>query len=180
MKLALIAAVAENGAIGKDNQLLWHLPADLQHFKRLTTGHTVVMGRKTYESIGKPLPNRTNVVVTRQPDYWAEGCIVVNSLEEAIAQATSARAADRLKPRGGPSQPSTHQLFVIGGAELYAQALPLANTLYLTEVKASPEGDAFFPTLNLMDWNELSRRPYQPDERHAHAFEFVELERSNL
>jgi len=170
MKLALIAAVAENGAIGKDNQLLWHLPADLQHFKRLTTGHTVVMGRKTYESIGKPLPNRINVVVTRQPDFQAEGCVVVHSLDEAMSQATS-----NLKP-----QPSNHQLFVIGGAELYAQALPLANTLYLTEVKANPQGDAFFPTINLMDWDELSRSPHQPDERHAHAFEFVELERSNL
>ena len=165
MKLALIAAVAENGAIGKDNQLLWHLPADLQHFKRLTTGHTVVMGRKTFESIGKPLPNRTNVVVTRQPDYRAEGCKVVHSLEEAINE----------------QQSTMHeQLFIIGGAELYEQALPLADKLYLTEVKASPDGDVFFPTINLMDWDELSRLPYPADERHAHAFEFVELERSGL
>lgn len=166
MKLALIAAVAENGVIGKDNQLLWHLPADLQHFKRLTTGHTVVMGRKTYESIGKPLPNRTNVVITRQADYKAEGCIVVHSLDEALAQSAIRNPHSAI--------------FLIGGAELYAQALPQANTLYLTEVKAKPEGDAFFPTINLMDWDERSRSPQPPDERHAHAFDFVELERSNL
>jgi len=171
MTISLIAAVAENGAIGKDNQLLWHLPADLQHFKRLTSGHTVVMGRKTFESIraanrGKPLPNRTNVVVTRQPDYRADGCQVVNSLEEA------------LQPSAIPNPKS--QIFIIGGAELYAQALPLADKLYLTEVKASPDGDVFFPTINLMDWDEASRLPHPADERHAHAFEFVELERSGL
>jgi dihydrofolate reductase len=166
MKLSLIAAVAENGAIGKDNRLLWHLPADLQHFKRLTTGHVVVMGRKTFESIGKPLPNRTNVVVTRQPGFEADGCEVVHSLDDALRQSAI--------------QNPQSAIFVIGGAELYAQALPLAEKLYLTEVKASPHGDAFFPTINLTDWDEVNRQPHPADERHAHAFEFVELERSGL
>ncbi len=171
MKIALIAAVAENGVIGKDNQLLWHLPADLQHFKRLTTGHVVMMGRKTYESIraanrGKPLPNRTNVIVTRQPDYRADGCEVVHSLDEAFNH---------------PALRTAHAaLFVIGGAELYAQVLPLADKLYLTEVKTAPDGDALFPTINLTDWDEITRTPHPADERHAHAFEFVELERSGL
>jgi dihydrofolate reductase len=177
MKIALIAAVAENGAIGKDNALLWHLPADLQHFKRLTTGHVVVMGRKTFESIGKPLPNRTNIVVTRQPDYRAEGCKVVHSLEEAIDE----MRGEPQRSTNNEARTTKHeQLFIIGGAELYEQALPLADKLYLTEVKASPEGDVFFPTINLTDWDELSRLPHPADERHAHAFEFVELERSGL
>lgn len=159
--LSLIAAVGRNGVIGKDNQLLWYLPADLQHFKRLTTGHAIVMGRKTYESIGRPLPNRTNIVVTRQPDFRVSGCVVVPSLEEAM---------------GG----LTNDAFVIGGGELYALALPLVDKIYLTEVSASPEGDTFFPTLNLIDWQEISRTHHPADDRHAYAFDFVELERCTL
>ncbi|MCY7350461.1 MAG: dihydrofolate reductase [Cytophagaceae bacterium] len=159
--LFLIAAVARNGAIGKDNQLLWHLPADLQHFKRLTTGHAIVMGRKTYESIGRPLPNRTNIVVTRQANFRLEGCVVAQSLEAATANLQG-------------------DAFVIVGGELYQLALPLVDKIYLTEVQAAPEGDTFFPTLNLIDWQELSRTHHPADERHAYAFDFVELERCTL
>ncbi|PQA60506.1 dihydrofolate reductase [Siphonobacter curvatus] len=156
----LVVAVAENGAIGKDNQLLWHLPDDLKQFKKLTSGHTVVMGRKTYESIGKPLPNRTNVIITRNENYEAPGCIVVSSLEEAIR--------------------TESDVYIIGGAEIYQQALPLTDRIHLTEVQASVEGDTFFPKLDSAEWHELSRETHPTDEKHTYAFDFVELERSTI
>lgn len=156
----LVVAVAENGAIGKDNQLLWHLPDDLKQFKKLTSGHTVVMGRKTYESIGKPLPNRTNVIITRNENYEAPGCIVVSSLEEAIR--------------------TESDVYIIGGAEIYQQALPLTDRIHLTEVQASVEGDTFFPKLDSAEWHELSRETHPTDEKHRYAFDFVELERSTI
>lgn len=175
----LIVAVAENGAIGKNNQLLWHLPDDLKRFKRLTTGQVVVMGRKTYESIGKPLPNRVNVVISRNPDFRAEGCQVVSSLDEARNFVQT--------------QYLTTGLFVIGGAEIYRQALPLATRIELTEVHAAPEGDAFWEfdrEVNLreanlqeallrMDWVETFREHHPADERHAYAFDFVTLDRQD-
>ncbi len=134
-------AVADNLVIGKDNNLPWHLPEDLQHFKQLTLGRTVVMGRKTYESIvsrlGKPLPGRKNLVITRQTDYKVPvGVLVFGSLEEAIAKSSS------------------EDLYVIGGAEIYKQALPLAQVLYMTHVKGNFEGDAFFPTVNWKEWEK--------------------------
>lgn len=156
----LVVAVAENGAIGKDNQLLWHLPDDLKQFKKLTSGHTVVMGRKTYESIGKPLPNRTNVIITRNENYEAPGCIVVSSLEEAIR--------------------TESDVYIIGGAEIYQQALPLTDRIHLTEVQTSVEGDTFFPKLDSAEWHELSRETHPTDEKHRYAFDFVELERSTI
>lgn len=131
----MIAAIgAETRALGKDNKLLWHLPEDLKYFKQTTLGHAVIMGRKTYESIGKPLPSRTNVVVTRTPTYKAEGCKVVDSLESALAYARAL------------TNPGSNEIFIIGGAEIYAQALPITDRLYLTLIDSPGEGaDVFFP-----------------------------------
>ncbi len=140
--LAIIAAVARNGVIGRDGDLPWHLPEDLRHFKRTTSGHAVIMGRKTHESIGFPLPKRLNIVVTRQPDFEAVGCSVVHSMEEALALAWE----------------SDEQPFVIGGAGLYAAALPLATRLVLTEVHDEVEGDTFFPPVDFDDFDEVERR----------------------
>ncbi|MDQ1085921.1 dihydrofolate reductase [Siphonobacter sp. SORGH_AS_1065] len=156
----LVVAVAENGAIGKDNQLIWHLPDDLKQFKKITSGHTIVMGRKTYESIGKPLPNRTNVIITRNPAYQAEGCLVVTSLQEAMEKDTD--------------------IYVIGGAEIYAQALPATDVIHLTEVHIAVDGDAFFPKLDAGEWVEVSRESHSADEKHAYPFDFVELRRSEV
>jgi dihydrofolate reductase len=158
--ISLIAAVSENGVIGAQNRLPWHLPDDLRHFRAITTGHTVITGRRNYDSIGKPLPNRRNIVITHQRGYEAPGCLVAHSLEEALALAS------------GESE-----VFVIGGAQLYAQALPLAARLYLTEVHATVTGDTYFPTLERDNWQETAREPHAADERHAHAFSFVVLER---
>ncbi|MBD2716325.1 dihydrofolate reductase [Microvirga sp. STR05] len=159
--LAFVVAIAENNVIGNDNQLLWHLPDDLKHFKRLTQGHPVVMGRRTYESIGRPLPNRTNIVVTRQADWQAPGCEVAYSVPDALEQAA------RLD----------EEVFVIGGAEIYRQALPAADVIYLTEVHHTFEGDVVFPELNNTEWREESRERHEPDEKHAYAFSFMTLRR---
>ncbi|WP_400190336.1 dihydrofolate reductase [Hymenobacter sp. B81] len=159
--VALVVAVAENGVIGRDNQLPWHLPADLKHFKQLTTGHPIVMGRRTFESIGRPLPGRRNIVVTRQADWQAEGCEVVHSVLGALELA---RQYD-------------DEVMVIGGAEIYRQALPAADVVYLTEVHFSPEGDAVLPPFTADDWREESRERHEPDERHAYACSFVTLRR---
>lgn len=126
--ISIIVAIAKNGIIGGGNSLLWHISEDLQRFKRITSGHPVVMGRKTYESIGRPLPNRTNVIITRQQDYKVEGCIVVHSLDEAISMF-----------------PSEEEVFIIGGGEIYNQAWDLADRLYITWVEAKYKGDTYFP-----------------------------------
>jgi dihydrofolate reductase len=152
---SLIVAAAENGAIGKDNQLLWHLPDDLRLFKRLTTGHAIVMGRKTYESIGRPLPNRESVILTRQTGYDLPGATVVATLEEALA--------------------GREDVFVIGGAEIYRLALPVTDRIYLTEVHTRIEGDAFFEIP--AGWKEVSREHHPADEKHAYSFDFVVLDR---
>lgn len=165
MKISLIVAAAQNGVIGRNNQLIWHLPDDLKQFKRLTTGHPIIMGRKTFDSIGKPLPNRTSIVVTRQSVAeapFSESLQYVRSLEEALDVAR---------------QKDTEEAFVIGGAEIYRLALPLADKIYLTEVKAAFEGDAFFSIPDRHQWHETQRTPHPPDEKHAVAFDFVELER---
>ena len=140
MTVILIAAVGRNGVIGRDNDLPWRIREDLQHFKQLTLGHTLVMGRKTYDSIGRPLPGRRTVVVTRQPDWSADGVEVVHTLEEG------------LKHEG--------DLYVAGGGEIYRLALPYADRLELTEVDQSPTGDATFPDLDPADWTEISRDPH--------------------
>jgi dihydrofolate reductase len=143
-KLSLIAAVAENGVIGLDNALPWHLPEDLKRFRALTTGHHIIMGRKTYESLNRLLPDRTTVIVTRNPHYEVPGALIANSLEAAIAQCS-----------GDP------EIFLIGGAELYKDGLDKADKLYLTEVHQAFDGDAYFPQWDRQQWHESSR------ERHT-------------
>lgn len=140
-RISIIAAIANNRVIGIDNTLPWHLPEDLKHFKALTTGHHILMGRKTYESLGRPLPNRTSVVITRTRNSPIPGCIVANSIEDAIA----ACGAD-------------DEIFFIGGAELYRQALNFADRIYLTEIQADFEGDAWFPEFDPLHWKETGRR----------------------
>jgi dihydrofolate reductase len=162
MRIALIAAAAENGVIGRDNQLPWHLPDEFRHFKQTTEGHHVIMGRRTWESRGKPLPKRVNIVVTSQTDYQAPGAIVVSSLAEALLEAEEAGEAEA---------------FVIGGTRLYADALAIADRLYLTRVHACFEGDAVFPSFEESQWREVDRREHAVDERHAFAFTIRTLDR---
>jgi dihydrofolate reductase len=152
MTVTLIAAVGANRAIGRDNGMPWHLPEDLAHFKRTTLGHTLVMGRRTYDSIGRTLPGRTTVVVTRQAGWSAPGVLVAHSLEQALEMAD-----------GG-------EVFVAGGGEIYAQALPLAAAMVLTEVEQSPEAEVFFPEVDPADWREVCREPRD-------GFSFVTYER---
>lgn len=162
MKLSIIVAVAENGVIGHNNQLIWHLPEDLKMFKRLTSGHPIIMGRKTFESIGKPLPNRTSIIITKNPEFQIEGCITVHSLEEAI------EAANEIEE---------NESFIIGGAEIYRLALPFADTIYLTEVHHTFEGDTFFPAIDKDIWEEVNRTDHDIDEKHLYKYSFVELEK---
>ncbi|TGE18650.1 dihydrofolate reductase [Hymenobacter elongatus] len=159
--IALVVAVADNGVIGRDNQLIWHLPADLRHFKKLTLGHPIIMGRRTFEAIGRPLPGRRNIVVTRQASWQAEGCEASFSVPAALE---AARTSDE-------------QVFVIGGGEIYRQALPAADVVYLTEVHHDFEGDVVFPDLSPAEWREETRERHEPDDKHAYAFSFVTLRR---
>jgi dihydrofolate reductase len=161
--ISIIAAVAENGVIGKDNALPWRLSSDLKRFKALTMGKPIIMGRKTYESIGKPLPGRTNIVVTRNRAFTAEGCMVVDSLEAAIDAANETGADEAV---------------VIGGSAIYQAALPLAQRLYLTEVAAACEGDTFFPDWVRSEWVEISREDSAVDDRNSYPYCFRILERA--
>ena len=168
MKVSLIVAVAENGVIGKDNDLIWHLPKDMRFFKETTTGHHVIMGRKNFESIPerfRPLPNRTNVVITRQSDYQAEGCVVVNSLEAALEVAQ----------HNGDKEP-----FIIGGGQIYKLALDrnLVDKIYLTKVHQAFDGDTFFPKLS-EEWQEIHREDYESDEKHVCSFSILSYIKSN-
>ena len=158
-RVVLVAAVADNGVIGVDGGLPWHLPADFAHFKRTTLGHVVVMGRKTFESMGRPLPRRTNVVVTRQPDWSAEGAVVVGSFEAALEEAERHEG----------------DVMVIGGGEIYAQALPVADEQILTEVHLSPDGDARYPAFDRLRWREVRRERQEHD---GVGFDFVWWERA--
>jgi dihydrofolate reductase len=160
MRVSLIVAVAENGVIGKDNTLPWRLPADLKRFRRLTTGHPVIMGRRSYESIGRPLPERTNIVVTRRTAYQAPGCLIAHSLDAAFSLANGAT-----------------EVFVIGGAELYAQSLERADRIHFTQVHEQIGGDAFFPAFNRNDWRETARERHDTDPQHAYSYSFVTFER---
>lgn len=156
MTITLIAAAADNNALGKDNQMIWHLPDDFKRFKQLTTGHYIIMGRKTFESFPRPLPNRTHVIITRQKDYSAEGCIVVNSLEEAIKAC-----------------PQDEEVFVIGGGEIYNQSIDIADKVELTRVHGvSPEADAFFPEIDLSKWKMIEEVFHPKDEKHAYDMAF--------
>jgi dihydrofolate reductase len=159
-QISIIVAMALNRTIGINNTLPWRCPADLKHFKSLTMGHHMIMGRKTYDSIGKPLPGRTTVVVSRNPALKIEGCIVTHTLDEAIA----ACAGDE-------------EIFIVGGAELYSQALPLAQTLYLTEIQQDITGDAHFPALNLAEWREVSREAHTQDTPQPLTCHFLTLQR---
>ena len=166
MKVSLIVAVAENGVIGKDNDLIWHLPNDMRFFKETTTGHHVIMGRKNFESIPhkfRPLPNRTNIVITKQSDYKAEGCIVVNSVEKALKVAKSN---------------GDNEAFIIGGGQIYRIALEknLVDKIYLTKVYHSFDGDTFFPELS-NKWSEESKTTNKADDKHAYDFDFITLEK---
>ena len=169
MKISLISAVAENGVIGRNNRqgqpdLPWHLPDDFAFFKRKTSHHPIIMGRKTLEALGKPLPNRLNIVITRNTDFRTDGVTVVHTLDDAIAKA---KAGDQ----------NQREIFVIGGAEIYTMALPIATTLYLTEIHRAYEGDAYFPEFDKGQWEEVSRVSHPADERHEVSFDFVEYER---
>jgi dihydrofolate reductase len=159
-RIALIAAMAENRVIGRENRLPWRLSADLRRFKSLTMGKPVIMGRKTYESIGKPLPGRSNIVVTRDPDYRAPGCRVVHSLEQALEAAAG-----------------HDEVMVIGGAELYRQTLERAERMYLTLVKTEVDGDALFPDIQPQQWRELEHASHRADEKNEYDYDFVTLER---
>ncbi len=163
--VSIIVAAAENGVIGRQGQLPWQLPADLQHFKALTLGHPIVMGRRTFDSIGRALPGRTNIVVTGQPAWPAPaGVLVAHSLPEALALAAQ--------------QPGGEEVCVIGGGEIYRQALPATDVVHLTEVHATvADGDAFFPTLSPTTWREETRTRHAPDAKHAVAYSFVTLRR---
>jgi dihydrofolate reductase len=160
MIVSLIAAVGKNREIGKDGKLPWRLPADLSRFRELTKGHAVIMGRKTYESIGRPLPDRENFVVTRQADYEAPGCIVVGSLAGAIKQARGDEA------------------FVIGGAEIYREALPYAARMYLTEIDETFPADTYFPEFDRALWHEVERTPGLQDKENPYRYAFLVLEKN--
>ena len=160
MKVNLIVAMAKNRVIGIDNKMPWHLPADFAWFKKHTLGHPVIMGRKTFESIGKPLPGRRNIVVSRNRHWRADGCDVFSSLDAALASGIN-----------------SEQIFVIGGASLYQEALPVTDRIYLTEVDAAPPGDTYFPALDASQWQEQSRTHHEVDFKNAFAMDWVILDR---
>lgn len=162
MLVSAIVAVARNGVIGKDNQIPWYLPADLAYFKRTTLGHHILMGRNSFRSIGRPLPKRTNVVITRDPFFSADGVLAAHSLEEALGL-----AYDR----------GETEAFIIGGGSIYRDSRQLWDRLYLTEVDLAPEGDVFFPAIDPAAWREIWREAHEPDERNTCAYTFRILER---
>ena len=158
--ITIIAAVADNNALGRDNQLIWHLPSDLKRFKKVTSNHHVIMGRKTYESLGKPLPNRTNIIISRNTNFKAEGCVVVNSLQAAVEAA---------KEDENP--------YILGGAEIYQQAILFADKLDITFVHHQFEADAFFPEIQTCVWKETSSEYFKADEINLYDYSFVTYQR---
>lgn len=160
MKISMIAAIGKSRELGKGNKLIWKIPSDLARFREITRGHPVIMGRKTFESIGRLLPDRTNIIVTRDPDYKVEGAIVSNSIEEAI---------DKSK-----TEPGSNEIFIIGGAQIYSSAIQYANKLYLTKINAEePSADAFFP-----DYSEFKKVVYrEAREEDGMEYEFLDIER---
>ena len=159
--LTIIAAVAKNNALGKNNDLIWSLPSDLKRFKKVTSGHHIIMGRKTFESLGKPLPNRTTIIISRNKSYLAEGCIVVASLEEAIIHARE-----------------DENPYILGGGEIYKQALEFADYLDLTLVHhAFEDADTFFPEIDYSRWIEIERLDFKADEKHAYDYSFVKYKK---
>ncbi len=168
MKLSLICAMAENRVIGRNNSLPWHLSEDLKYFKAVTMGHCIIMGRKTWESIGRPLPGRTSVVITTNPDYQAEGARVVHSLDEAIKLAESISVID-----------GTEEAFIIGGAGLYAAALPRAQRFHLTRVHAEVEGDTYLQEFDEDEWQEVQRTDYSRNDANPYDYSICLLERKS-
>ena len=170
MTISIIVAVSDNGVIGKDNQLIWHLPADLKYFKETTKGHAVIMGRKNYESIPekyRPLPGRTNIIVSRNPDYNAPACILVNSIEAAIDEAKKL---------------NDNEAFIIGGGEIYRQSLPLADKLFLTRIHGDFEGDTYFDDPKHDDWALVSSRSHTKDDKNAwsHTYKIYDRKKKGL
>lgn len=151
--ISLIVAMGKNRVIGLDNKMPWHLPADLAYFKKVTTGHAIIMGRKTFESIGRPLPNRTNIVLTRDKNLLIEGCQIIDSVEEALKLAEN------------------EMIFVIGGSEIYKQFLPFANKIFITKINENFTGDTFFPELS-DDWQQTSSEKHIPDVKNKYEYEF--------
>jgi dihydrofolate reductase len=177
--ISMISAVAENRIIGNKNTLPWHMPADFKYFKEATTGKTLVMGLNTFNSIGgKPLPGRKHVILSNDPNFVApaspqggpENCVVAHSIEEALKIVNE---PDPTSPEGSAGQ----EVMVCGGASIYKQFLPLAQRLYITEIHASPEGDTYFPEVNLQEWNEVKRTDFKADEKNMYDYSFVILER---
>jgi len=165
MIVSIIVAIADRNVIGGDNKLPWHLPDDLKNFKRLTLGKYIIMGRKTWESLNKPLPGRTNIVITRNTDIKTQGILVFNSVEEALKFAEEQKQSE---------------IFIIGGEQIYRQTLPLANRLFVTKVLGSFEGDAFFPEINLKEWIVENKMHHETDEKHAFAFEMIVLSKKSI
>ena len=159
MIISLIVAMGANRVIGKDNQIPWHLPADMKYFRKMTMGKPIVMGRRTYDSIGRPLSGRQNIVVTRDINFKASGCAVVHSIGEALEVAKG------------------EEVMIIGGAQMYKQLLPRATRLYLTKIEADFSGDRCFPPISGEEWLEISRQSYEPDETYPYRYHFIVLER---
>lgn len=162
MHLSIIVAIGEGNVIGSKNGLPWYLPADLKHFKQLTTGHVIIMGRKTFESIGKPLPNRTNIVLARETDYHPEGCIIAHSLDEVFALSAVKNDSES---------------FIIGGGEIFRQTIDKAHTLYVTEIHYRFEGDIYFPVIDATMWTEVAHERGIQDEKNLYEYYFVIYER---
>ena len=157
MTISIIVAAAENNSIGKNNQLLWHLPNDLKFFKNTTWGMPVIMGRKTFESVNKPLPGRINIVITRQPGWNAESVVVANDLNDALKKA---------------AETNCKEAFIIGGGEIYRQAFEMADKIYLTRVHAALDGDTFFPAIEENKWHLSSNQDFAADDKHAFSYSF--------
>ncbi|OGM14487.1 hypothetical protein A3A76_05810 [Candidatus Woesebacteria bacterium RIFCSPLOWO2_01_FULL_39_23] len=162
MKVSIIVAVAENNVIGAKNKLPWYLPADLKHFKELTTGHHILMGQKTYESIGKPLPDRVNIILSEDPNYHAKECIVVNSINEGVELAKSE---------------NEHEFFIIGGASVYKQMLPFTDKIYMTKIHNNFDGDVYFPNIDDKNWREISKESHTKDDKNPFDYDFIILEK---
>ena len=160
MHVSIIVAKTKNHVIGLNNQLPWHLPKDLQHFRQITMGHHVIMGRKTFASIGKALPGRKFIIVSRNPKYYVKACVVVQDITAALTAA---------------EQAGETEVFIAGGGEIYQETLALADKIYLTEVQTGLEGDTFFPVIQTNEWKEVKRIHHSIDERHLYAYDFVEL-----
>lgn len=160
MAISLIVALADNYCIGNNNQLPWRQSADLQHFKYTTMAKPIIMGRKTYESIGKPLPGRTNVIITRNADFLASGCVIKHSLQQAITAFSD-----------------QSEIMITGGSQIFVEALPLVDRMYLTWIHTTIDGDAFFPTWDASQWREIGREAHQADEKNQYDYTYVTLER---